>query len=82
MKQLIPKKVWAEVYKDYLQYFPSSTFKECSLKDYLRDSLKDMKSGVNNPEQMEGVVLQDEDLMHKLNAYKVMEGVQCLEAPR
>lgn len=65
-KQLIPKKVWVEVYKDYVGYFPSSTFKENSLKDHLRDNLKDMKSGVNNPEELEGAGLQDEDLIIRL----------------
>lgn len=34
-KQLILKKVWDMVYKDYMQKFPTSLFKENTLKDHL-----------------------------------------------
>lgn len=60
------KKVWAEVYKDYVGYFPSSTFKEDSFKDHLGENLKDTKSGMNDPKDLEEAILQDEDLMRKL----------------
>lgn len=58
-KQLMTK-VWTKVYKDYIVKFPTST-----LKDHLQDSLKDMKSGVNNSKDRQ-TTLQDEDLMKKL----------------
>lgn len=50
--QLIPNKVWLNIYKDYLAQYPNSKFKEDSLKDHLHDNLKDMKSGVNNPKEV------------------------------
>lgn len=34
-KQLIPKKVWALVFKDYFVHFPTSSFKEDSFKDHM-----------------------------------------------
>lgn len=64
--QLIPNKVWLDIYKDYLAQYPNSKLKEDSLNDHLHDSLKDMKSRVNNPEEVQGVVLQDDQLMEKL----------------
>lgn len=56
-KQLILKKVWAMVYVDYMAEFPISSFKEDNLKDHLRDSLQDMKFGINNPDDGETVLL-------------------------
>lgn len=43
--------------------FLNSTFKDDNLKDHLRDSLKDMKSGVNNLEDGDGAITQDKELM-------------------
>lgn len=63
LKQLIPKKVRALVFKDYITEFPTCSFKEDNLKDHLQDSLKDMKSRVNNPKDGKTTILQDEDLM-------------------
>lgn len=65
-KQLIPNKVWIDVYKDYLQEFSTSTFKADSLKDHLKDSLKDITSGVKNLDDGETTKIQEEDLMKKL----------------
>lgn len=65
-RQLIPNKVWLGVYEDYKEQSPDSSFKEDSLKDHLRDSLKYMKCGVNNPEEGDAAVIQDKDLMKKL----------------
>lgn len=45
--QLVPKKVWQNIYADYKLTFPNSTFKDDNLKDQLKDPLKDMKSGIN-----------------------------------
>lgn len=54
------------MYVDYKREFPNSTFKDDSLKDHLRDSLKDMKSRVSNPETGDVATVQDEDLMCQL----------------
>ncbi|CAM6088591.1 unnamed protein product [Calypogeia fissa] len=48
--QLIPKTVWKDVYDDYLVEFPNSLFQKENLRDHLRKTLVEMKSGVNNPE--------------------------------
>lgn len=63
--QLIPQKVWQLVYADYMLEFPNSIFKDDSLKNYLRDSLKDMKSSAN-PKDGKQAVVQDDKLMRNL----------------
>lgn len=72
--------------------FPKSNFYPDLLKEHLRDNLKDMKSGVNNPEEGEAAVVQDEDLMNKLmnidswkvhNILKLRDGfMQGKESPQ
>jgi hypothetical protein len=43
--QLIPSQVWKVVYKDYKKQFPYSEFHPKSLKDRLRECLKELNIG-------------------------------------
>jgi len=43
--QLIPKSVWAGVYKDFIEVHPNSGFQEETLKVRVRDDLKSQKTG-------------------------------------
>lgn len=66
VKQLIPGKVWKKIYADYKVKHPGSAFMEESLKAHLRASIKDLNSGVKNPEEFEGTTLQDDKVMEIL----------------
>lgn len=67
--QLIPSKVWKQVFKEYRKQFPNSSFKEDSLRDHLRLSLKDLAS--NTQEDVDDLgddPDHDEQLMERLMA--------------
>lgn len=76
MKQLISNKVdWSLEGAQYKVEFPNLTFKEDSLRDFLCESLKNMKSSVNNLEDGEVVVLLEEDMMQKyIDEHGFVEG--------
>jgi uncharacterized protein YaaW (UPF0174 family) len=41
--QVIPSAIWKNVYLDYQKEYPNSTIAEETLKDWLRDTLKELK---------------------------------------
>ncbi len=48
--QLIPTLVWKQVYTDYQTAYLDSYLTEKTLKDWLRDTLKELKIGTLNQE--------------------------------
>lgn len=67
VNQLIPSVVWKAIYAHYLKQFPESLFQEESLKDRLRDRLKELKKGSPNEENSRTTGLpRDEALVVQL----------------
>ena len=48
--QLVSEKVWKLVYEQFLREHPGSKFAEDTLKDRLRETLKELKTGTSNEE--------------------------------
>jgi len=65
---LIPTVAWKAVYNDYVIAYPKSPFHEDTLKDLLRDALKDFKTGNCNEKGTEKVVLQFDGVLTQLKA--------------
>lgn len=61
--QLVPGKVWKMVYDQFLREHPGSKFQEDTLKDKLRETLKELKTGTSNEEGSEKAVLQPQDVL-------------------
>ena len=53
VNQIIPSAVWKGVYAQYLKQFPNSPFVEETLKDRLRETVKEMQAGKYVEEQEE-----------------------------
>jgi hypothetical protein len=66
--QLVPALVWKNVYLDYKNQYPNSPFKEDSLKERLRATLTELKTGTSNEENVEKAVLQQSDFLDQLKA--------------
>jgi len=67
--QLIPKAVWKSVYTAYLEAYPDSQFAEDTLKDRLRETLKELKTtGTSNEEGSDKKVLQSDEALAQLKA--------------
>ena len=64
--QLVPGKVWKLVYEQFLREHPGSKFVEDTLKDKLREILKELKIGTSNKEGFEKAVLQPDDVLTRL----------------
>ena len=64
--QLVPGKVWKLVYEQFLREHPGSKFVEDTLKDRLRKTLKELKTGTSNEEGSEKAVLQVDDVLTRL----------------
>lgn len=68
MSQLIPALVWRDVYLLFKSSFRASSFSEDTLKERLRETLRELKTGNSNVENSETTVLQDEDVLTTLRA--------------
>lgn len=68
--QLITSLVWKSMYATYLLQHPGSMFKADNLKERLRDSLKELKTGTSNEENAEKVVIQCNHVMARLRCTK------------
>ena len=66
--QLVPGKVWKLVYEQFLREHLRSKFVEDTLKDRLRETLKELKIGTSNEEGSEKVVLQPDDVLTRLSS--------------
>lgn len=77
--QLIPSLVWKEVHLLYRNSFPDSPFSEETLKDRLRETLKELKTGTSNVDNASKVVLQDDDVLTRLKATKSHCGRNVLQ---
>ena len=64
--QLVPGKVWKLVYNQFLCEHPSSKFAEEMLKDRIRKTLEELKTGTSNEEGSNRVVLQADDVFTHL----------------
>ena len=64
--QLVPGKVWKLVYEQFLQEHLESKFAEDTLKDRLRETFKELKTGTSNEEGSEKAVLQADDVLTRL----------------
>lgn len=64
--QLVPGKVWKLVYEQFLREHPGNKFAEETLKDRLRQALKELKTGTSNEEGSEKAVVQAEDVVTRL----------------
>jgi hypothetical protein len=62
----IPSQVWKNIYKDYKKQFPYSEFHPKSLKDRLREFLKELKIGTSNKQGMKRVTLQSDHVIAQL----------------
>lgn len=45
---IVPDAVWKKVYVTYIQNFPHNILQEDTLKDRLRDALKEIQTGNSN----------------------------------
>ena len=63
MTQLVLGKVWKLVYEQFLREHLRSQFVEDTLKDRLRETLNELKTGTLNEEGSEKVVLQPNDVL-------------------
>jgi hypothetical protein len=61
--QLIPNAVWKLVYADFLQRFEDNLFQEETLKERLRDTLRELETGTSNEEDSDCVAIQPEDVI-------------------
>ena len=66
--QLVPGKVWKLVYEHFLREHPGSKFAEDTLKDKLRETLKELKTGTSNEEGSEKAVFQLDDVLTRLRS--------------
>ena len=66
--QLVPGKVWKLVYEQFLREHLGSKFAEDTLKDRLRETLKELKIGTSNEEGFEKAVLQLDDVLTRLRS--------------
>ena len=64
--QLVPGKVWKLVYDQFLYKHPGSKFAEETLKDRLRGTLKELKTGTSNEEGSDRAILQADDVLTRL----------------
>jgi uncharacterized protein YifE (UPF0438 family) len=64
--QLIPGTVWKAMYKDYLEQYPDSSFKESNLKERVRETLNELETGNSNPKRTSSVALQSADVLKKI----------------
>ncbi|SPR01552.1 unnamed protein product (mitochondrion) [Plasmodiophora brassicae] len=64
--QVIPGAVWKQVYAEYRQKFPDSTFCEANLKVRLRDTLLELKTGTSNMENVPKRELQAKSVIERL----------------
>ena len=55
--QLVPGKVWKLVYERFLREHSGSKFVEDTLKDKLRETFKELKTGTSNEEGSKKAVL-------------------------
>ena len=60
--QLVPGKVWKLVYNQFVREHPGSKFTEEMLKDHLRETLKELKTGTSNEDGSDRVVLQSDNV--------------------
>ena len=66
--QLIPNAVWKLVYADFLQRFEDNLFQEETLKERLRDTLRELKTGTSNEEDSDRAAIQPEDVIDAIRA--------------
>lgn len=67
VNQIIPSAVWKGVYAHYLKQFPNSPFVEETLKDRLREAVKEMQAGKYVEEdEPEKVPLQSDEVVARL----------------
>ena len=66
--QLVPEKVWKLVYEQFLREHSGSKFVEDTLKDRLRETLKELKIGTSNEEGSEKAILQADDVLTRLRS--------------
>ena len=64
--QLVPGKVWKLVYDQFLREHPGSKFAEETLKDRLRETLKELKTGTSNEKGSNRAILQADDVLTRL----------------
>ena len=64
--QLVRGKVWKLVYDQFLSEHHGSKFAEETLKDRLRETLKELKTGMSNEEGSDRAVLQADDILTRL----------------
>lgn len=64
--QTIPALVWKNTYATYLEAHPNSVFRQESLKDRLRDTLKELETGNSNAKNAEKAALQSHSVMASL----------------
>jgi hypothetical protein len=64
--QVVPSSVWKSVYKDYLEVYPLSSFKENNLKDRVRHTLTELDTGTSNEKRSSTAVLQSEEVLKRL----------------
>jgi hypothetical protein len=67
VNQIIPSTVWKAVYAHYLKQFPNSPFVEETLKDRLRETVKEMQTGrYVEEEEPEKAALQSDEVVARL----------------
>lgn len=66
--QLIPDLVWKGFFSHYKKAFPECEFQEDTLKERLRETLRELKIGMANEEGQDKVVLQNDDYLVALRA--------------
>ena len=62
VSQLVPRKVWKLVYDQFLCEHHGCKFVEETLKDRLRETLKELKTGTSNEEGSDRAVLQADNV--------------------
>ncbi|CAM6083497.1 unnamed protein product [Calypogeia fissa] len=68
--QLIPTKVWVDVYDMYKSKFPDSSFTQVHLKERLRETLKDIGTGNSNEALSEKAQMQSAKVLEKIQKGK------------
>lgn len=66
VSQVIPVIVWRNVYLEYQKVYPVSPFQEETLKERLRESLKELETGTSNEKNSETVTLQSTSVLERL----------------
>ena len=64
--QLVPSIVWKEVFKEYKEHYSNSPFVEETLKDRLRETLKEIKTGTSNDDNSNKATLQCDEVLEQL----------------